>query len=108
MPPGLLLAIAIATEVGATLCLRASEGFSRPLPSVFVVIGYGVSFWLLALVLRDISVGTTYAIWAGAGTAAIALVGMLALGEPATAVRIGSIALIVAGVIGLNLAGGAH
>jgi small multidrug resistance pump len=108
MPPGLLLAVAIVVEVGATLCLRASDGFSRPVPSALVVVGYGVSFWLLALVLRDISVGTTYAIWAGAGTAVIALIGIVALGEPATALRIGSIVLIVAGVIGLNLAGGAH
>jgi small multidrug resistance pump len=106
MPPGLLLAIAIAVEVAATLSLRASDGFTRLLPSVLVVIGYAVSFFLLALVLRDISVGTTYAIWAGAGTAAIAIIGIVALGEPATALRLGSIALIVAGVVGLNLAGG--
>jgi multidrug transporter EmrE-like cation transporter len=106
MPPGLLLAIAIAVEVAATLSLRASDGFTRLLPSVLVVIGYAVSFFLLALVLRDISVGTTYAIWAGAGTAAIAIIGIVALGEPATALRLGSIALIVVGVVGLNLAGG--
>jgi len=70
-----------------------------------VVAGYALSFWLLALVLKQISVGTTYAIWAGAGTAAVALIGIVALGEPATAVKIGSIALIIAGVIGLNLSG---
>jgi small multidrug resistance pump len=108
MPAGLLLALAIASEVGGTLALRASDGFSKPLPSALVVVGYGISFWLLALVLKEISVGTTYAIWAGAGTALIAVVGMAALGEPATALRIGSIALIIAGVVGLNLAGGAH
>ena len=105
MPVGVLLAIAIATEVAATVCLRYSDGFTKPLPSVAVVIGYAVSFWLLALVLKEISVGTTYAIWAGAGTAAIAVIGIVALGEPATAIKLASIALIVAGVIGLNLAG---
>ena len=105
MPVGILLAIAIATEVAATISLRYSDGFSKPLPSVAVVIGYGISFWLLALVLKEISVGTTYAIWAGAGTAAIAVVGIVALGEPATALKLASIGLIVAGVVGLNLTG---
>jgi len=61
---------------------------------------------MLSLVLRDISVGTTYAIWAGAGTAAIALIGIVALGEPATALKLASVALIIVGVIGLNAAGG--
>jgi len=106
VPAGLLLALAIAVEVAATLCLRASDGFSRPLPSVFVVVGYLISFWLLARVLKEIDVGTTYAIWAGAGTAAIALIGMVALGEPVTALRVASLVLIVVGVVGLNLAGG--
>ncbi|MEZ0293733.1 MAG: multidrug efflux SMR transporter [Solirubrobacteraceae bacterium] len=107
MPAGILLAIAIASEVAATISLRYADGFSRPLPSTIVVLGYALSFWLLSLVLRDIPVGTTYAIWAGAGTAAIAVIGMALLGEPATALKIGSIALIILGVIGLN-ASGAH
>ena len=106
MPAGVLLGLAIAVEVCATLALRASDGLSRPALVVVVVAGYAISFWLLSLVLRDISVGTSYAIWSGVGTAALAIIGMVALGEPATALRIASIALIVAGVIGLNLAGG--
>ena len=105
MPAGLLLAIAITTEVAATVSLRSVDGLQKPLPLAIVVAGYALSFWLLALVLKQISVGTTYAIWAGAGTAAVALIGIVALGEPATAVKIGSIALIIAGVIGLNLSG---
>ena len=107
MPAGILLAIAIASEVAATISLRYADGFSRPLPSSIVVLGYALSFWLLSLVLRDIPVGTTYAIWAGAGTAAIAVIGMAVLGEPATALKVASIALIILGVIGLN-ASGAH
>ncbi len=107
MPAGILLAIAIASEVAATISLRYADGFSRPLPSTIVVLGYALSFWLLSLVLRDIPVGTTYAIWAGAGTAAIAVIGMAVLGEPATALKVASIALIILGVIGLN-ASGAH
>ena len=107
MPAGILLAIAIASEVAATISLRYADGFSRPLPSTIVVLGYALSFWLLSLVLRNIPVGTTYAIWAGAGTAAIAVIGMALLGEPATALKVASIALIILGVIGLN-ASGAH
>jgi small multidrug resistance pump len=106
MPVGLLLVLAIAVEVGATISLRESDGFTRLVPSVIVVVGYAASFYLLSLILRELSVGTTYAIWAGAGTAAIAVIGIVVLGEPATAVKLVSIALIIAGVIGLNLSGG--
>jgi small multidrug resistance pump len=105
MPVGVLLSLAIAVEVGATISLRYSDGFTKPLPSVLVVIGYAISFYLLSLILRELDVGTTYAIWAGAGTAAIAVIGIVALGEPATALKLASIALIIAGVIGLNLSG---
>jgi small multidrug resistance pump len=105
MPAGVLLAFAIAAEVAATLSLRASDGFTKLAPSIVVVVGYGVSFALLAVVLKHIEVGTTYAIWAGAGTAAIAVIGIVALGEPATALKLASIALIVAGVVGLNVSG---
>ncbi len=107
MPPaGLLLALAIVAEVAGTLALRASDGFSRPLPSVVVVLGYGLAFWLLALVLRELPVGFVYAVWAGAGTALVAGIGIVAFGEPATALRLASLALVILGVVGLNLAGG--
>jgi small multidrug resistance pump len=105
MPVGVLLTAAIASEVTATIALRYSHGFSELVPSAIVVVGYAISFLLLSLVLRELSVGTTYAIWAGAGTAAIAVIGIVALGEPATALKLASIALIIAGVIGLNLSG---
>jgi small multidrug resistance pump len=105
MPVALLLSFAIVTEVAGTVALRYSEGFTRLLPSAFVVLGYGISFWLLALVLRDLSVGTTYAVWSAAGTALIAVVGVFAFGEPATALKLASLALIIIGVVGLNVAG---
>ena len=105
MPVGALLTMAIAVEVAATVSLRYSDGFTKLVPSAIVLVGYATSFYLLSLILRDLSVGTTYAIWAGAGTAAIAVIGIVALGEPATALKLVSIALIVAGVIGLNLSG---
>ena len=105
MPVGVLLTLAISVEVAATISLRYSDGFTRLLPSVIVVVGYATSFYLLSRILRELDVGTTYAIWAGAGTAAIAVIGIVALGEPATAAKLVSIALIVAGVIGLNVSG---
>ncbi|HEX8103601.1 MAG TPA: multidrug efflux SMR transporter [Solirubrobacteraceae bacterium] len=99
-----LLALAIVCEVIATVSLRAA-GEGRPLAVAAVVLGYLASFVLLALVLKRIEVSTAYAIWAGAGTALIAAIGMGVLGEPVSAAKLGSIALIVAGVVGLNLAG---
>jgi len=106
MPTGILLTIAIVSEVAATVSLRLADGFTRPIPSAIVVVGYGVSFWLLALVLKQLPVGLTYAVWSAAGTALIAAIGIVAFGEPATAVKLASLALIIMGVVGLNLAGG--
>jgi small multidrug resistance pump len=99
-----LLSLAISSEVAATLALKASDGFSKPLPAAIVVVGYALSFWLLALVLKHMSVGTTYAVWSAVGTAAIALVGIVAYGEAANVLKIASLALIVVGVVGLNVA----
>jgi small multidrug resistance pump len=101
----LLLSAAITAEVIATVSLKASDGFSRPLPSAITVAGYLISFWLLALVLKELSVGTTYAIWSAVGTAAVALIGIAAYGESASVLKIASLGLIVLGVIGLNAAG---
>jgi small multidrug resistance pump len=101
----LMLTAAITSEVIATLALKASEGFSRPGPIALVVIGYATSFALLALVLKHLSVGTTYAIWSAAGTAAIALIGIALYGEGASMLKLASLGLIVLGVIGLNAAG---
>jgi small multidrug resistance pump len=101
----LLLSFAITSEIVATLALKASDGFSRPVPAAIVVVGYAISFWLLALVLRHLSVGTTYAVWSAVGTAAIAIIGVVAYGETANALKLASLGLIVLGVIGLNAAG---
>jgi small multidrug resistance pump len=106
--PALLLAAAIVSEVAATLALRASEGFSRPLPVAVVVVGYGLSFWLLALALKHIPISLTYAIWSGVGTALIAIGGVVAFGETMNAMKLASLAIIVLGVAGLSAAGGAH
>jgi multidrug transporter EmrE-like cation transporter len=100
-----MLAFAIASEVIATVALKASDGFSRPVPMAIVIAGYALSFWLLALVLKHLSVGTTYAIWSAAGTAAIALIGIAAYGEGVNVLKIASLGLIILGVVGLNAAG---
>jgi small multidrug resistance pump len=108
MPTTFLLSLAIVAEVLGTIALRSSDGFTRLLPSAGVVAGYALSFVLLSLVLRHLSVGYVYAVWSAAGTALIAVIGVLAFGETASLLKFASLAVIVAGVVGLNLAGGAH
>lgn len=99
MPAWLCLSIAIVSEVIATSALKASEGFSRLVPSVIVVVGYLVAFYFLALTLKTIPVGVAYAIWSGAGVALIALVGWLVFGQRLDAPALIGMALIVTGVI---------
>jgi small multidrug resistance pump len=103
MPAGLLLTIAILSEVTATLALRMSHGFSRPVPSMIVVAGYAISFWFMAQVLKELPVGLTYAVWSAVGTAVIATFGIFAWGESATLLKLASLGLIIMGVVGLNM-----
>jgi small multidrug resistance pump len=104
MHPWLMLALAIVAELAATTALKLSYGFSRALPSSIVVLGYLVSFYLLAQVLKTQEVGIIYAIWSGAGLAIIALIGVVFLGESVSALKIGGLIAILAGVLMLNLA----
>lgn len=103
-----MLAGAILAEVLGTTAMKYSDGFTRLWPSLVTVVGYLVSFGLLAQTLKAMSVGTAYAVWAGVGTAAIAVIGMVFLGEGVTAARIAGILLVIAGVVVLNLGGAAH
>ncbi|OIO59486.1 MAG: hypothetical protein COX57_03040 [Alphaproteobacteria bacterium CG_4_10_14_0_2_um_filter_63_37] len=102
----LYLAIAIVLEVGGTTAMKLSEGFTKTTPTVAMAICYVVSIAALGLALKKIEVSVAYAIWAGVGTAVIALLGILYFKEPATLAKGVSIALIVAGVVGLHLQGG--
>jgi len=102
-----LLAGAIAAEVAATTAMKYSEGFSKLWPSMVTFAGYVIAFVLLAQTLKTVSVGTAYAIWAGVGTAVIATIGVVFLGEGLSAAKLAGIALIIGGVVLLNL-GGAH
>lgn len=105
MPPVIWLLLAIGTEVVATSALKASDGFTRILPSVVVVAGYAASFYFLSLSLRDIPLGVVYAVWSGIGTAAIALIGILFFQETLGWAGIAGIVLIVLGVVLLNVSG---
>ncbi|MGZ4495223.1 MAG: DMT family transporter [Nocardioides sp.] len=100
-----VLLVAILTEVAATAALPRAEGFSNPGWSAFVLGGYAVSIWLLAVVVRQMPVSVAYAVWSGVGTAAIAVVGAVFLGERLDAVTVLSLALIIVGVVVLNLHG---
>ncbi|MEZ0579309.1 multidrug efflux SMR transporter [Nocardioides sp. MH1] len=101
---GLLLA-AIAIEVVATSALPRTAGFRDPLWSAVVIAGYAASIWLLAVVVQRLPVSTAYALWSGVGTAAIAFVGAMWLGESWDVVKVCGLALIVVGVVVLNLQG---
>jgi quaternary ammonium compound-resistance protein SugE len=98
------LAIAGLAEIGWALALKQSDGFSRLVPSLVTAAFLAVSTGFLALALREIPIGTGYAIWTGIGAVGIAIVGIVWFGEPANLVRIGCIAAIVAGIAGLKLA----
>ncbi|BAU82376.1 DMT family transporter [Streptomyces laurentii] len=102
-----LLAGAIAAEILATTSMKYSDGFSKLWPSLVTGVGYVVAFALLAQALKTLQVGTAYAIWSGVGTAAVAVIGFLFLGESLGPAKIAGLVLIIAGVAVLNL-GGAH
>ncbi len=99
----LLLLGAIVAEVVATSALKASDGFTRLGPSAIVAVGYGLAFWLLSLTLRSIPVGIAYAAWSGLGIVLIALAGWWLYGQRLDAPALAGMALIVAGVLVMNL-----
>jgi small multidrug resistance pump len=108
MYAALLLLSAIGLEVGATASLPRTRGFHDPMWSLAVVAGYGLSIWLLSVVVKSVPVSIAYAVWAGVGTATVAVIGFLWLGESMNWAKAASLGLIVVGVVGLNLSGGAH
>lgn len=101
----LYLLAAILLEVGGTTVMKLSGGFTRLVPPILIFVLYGLSLAALTLALRRIDISIAYAVWAGIGTALIALIGVIWFSEPLTALKVGSMALIVAGVVGLNLSG---
>ena len=99
------LTIAIVAEVVATSALKLSDGFTRLWPSLAVVAGYAVAFYLLSLVVRTIPVGVVYAMWSGLGVVLVAMVGWVVFGQKLDAASLVGIGLILAGVMVLNLLG---
>jgi quaternary ammonium compound-resistance protein SugE len=97
------LFVAGLLEVGWAVGLKYTNGFTRMWPSVFTLVTMAGSVGMLGIALRALPLGTAYAVWTGIGTIGTAIVGMVMLGEPAGALRLGSIALIAAGIVGLKL-----
>lgn len=102
-PSWTYLLVAIAAEVIATSALKASESFTRFIPSVITVLGYALAFYLLAMALKTIPVGIAYAIWSGVGIVAIAVIGYFMFGQTLDLPAMIGIGLILAGVIVLNV-----
>lgn len=104
----ILLLLGILSEVLGTTSMKMSEGFTRPIPSIFIFVFYGLSLTLVTLALKQIDVSIAYSIWSGLGTAIIATIALIYFKEPISLVKILSILMIIGGVIGLNMSGGTH
>jgi len=101
--PWLILLLAGLAEVGWAVGLKYTEGFSRLWPSLGTLAAMAVSLWLLGIALRDLPLGTAYAVWTGIGTIGTAILGIMLFGESAAVLRLLCIGLIVAGIVGLKL-----
>lgn len=99
------LLVAGLLEVGWAVGLRATEGFTRPIPTILTALTMVASLGALGLALRTLPLGTAYAIWTGIGTVGTVIFGIVIMGESANPLRLGAIALIITGIIGLKLIG---
>jgi len=104
----LYLFLAIALEVAGTTSMKFSEGFTKLVPATLMVIFYLASLGVLSLTLKEIELGVAYAVWGGLGIALITTIGCIFFNESVNPIKIACIALIIAGVVGLNLWGSAH
>jgi quaternary ammonium compound-resistance protein SugE len=99
-----LLVLAGLCEVAWAIGLKYTEGFTRPLPTVGTISAMLISIWLLGIAMKSLPVGTAYAVWVGIGAVGTAILGIILLNESASAARLASLGLIVAGIVGLKLA----
>ena len=99
-----ILVIAGVCEIGWAIGLKYTEGFTRLWPTVWTVLSMIVSLWLLGIAMKGLPVGTAYGVWVGVGCVGTVILGILLFGEPATPGRLISVALIIAGIVGLKLA----
>lgn len=100
----ILLTIAGLFEIAWAIGLKYSHSFTRLWPSIGTIVAMAISFWLLSISMKTLPIGTAYAVWVGIGSVGTVLLGILLLGEPASAGRLLSAVLIVAGIVGLKLA----
>ena len=100
----IILVLAGLFEVGWAIGLKYTEGFTRLWPTVWTVLAMAMSLWLLGIAMKTLPVGTAYSVWVGVGAFGTVILGIVLLGEPATPGRLISVALIIAGIIGLKLA----
>lgn len=108
MHPWLMLVVAIIGEVVATTALKLSDGFTRPVPSITVIIGYGIAFYFLSLTMRQLPMGLIYAVWSGAGIVLIAMIGRIFFAQTLQPASLIGIGLIIAGIVILNLGTQGH
>jgi len=100
------MSLAIVAEIVATSSLKASNGFTRLIPSVVVVLGYGLSFWWFSVALKlGVPVGISYAVWSGVGTVGVMLVGRFVYGESVSMIQYAGAAVVIGGVVIMNLGG---
>jgi small multidrug resistance pump len=99
----LVLAASVLAEVAGTMALRYSDGFTRLLPSLITGLSYAAAIWLMAVSVRHLEVGLSYAVWAGSGTALTALLGIVLFGESASLIRLSGLGLIISGIVVLSL-----
>ena len=90
-------------EVGWAIGLKYTEGFTRPWPTAWTALAMVISLWFLGIAMQSLPVGTAYSVWVGVGAVGTVILGIVLLGEPASAARILSVALVVAGIVGLKL-----
>ncbi len=107
-PTFLFLALTVLFEVFGTACIQASQHFSRPLPTLGVVIGYGAAFWFLSLALERLPLGIVYATWSGSGIVLVTLVGFVVFGQRVDAPAVLGMGLVIAGLVTMHLFSKAH
>jgi small multidrug resistance pump len=103
LPSWLFLLVAIGSEVAGTSCMRLSQGFAKPLPSIAMFVCYGMSLGALTMAIKRIEIGTAYAVWSGLGTVLITAIGVLFFSEGMDWLKAASIALVIVGVVGLRM-----
>ena len=104
MNPWLIVVLAGLLETGWALGLKYSDGFTKPLPSILTLVGALTSFWLLSVAMKDLPVGTAYAVWVGIGAVGTAIMAVFLFGDPVNLMRVLGVGLILAGIIVLKFA----